>query len=74
MYSSFDRVAMVECIDNGKTVEAEIIAFVEGKYLSVSLNTVKVNMQYNQRYNIYIGSMSGLEFQSPGPKLLGKYR
>ena len=74
MYSSFDRVAMVECIDNGKTVEAEIIAFVEGKYLSVSLNTVKVNMQYNQRYNIYIGSMGGLEFQSPGPKLLGKYR
>ncbi len=74
MYSSFDRTAVVECIDNGKTVEADVITFVEGKYLTVALNTVRVNLQCNERYKIYIGSMSGLEFQSAGPKLLGKYR
>ncbi len=74
MYSSFDRTAVVECIDNGNTVEADVITFVEGKYLTVALNTVRVNLQFNERYKIYIGSMSGLEFQSSGPKLLGKYR
>lgn len=74
MQVSYDRVAAVECIDNGKIVDADVIAFVEGKYLSVSLNTVKVNLQYNNRYNNYIGSMSGLEFQSTGPKVLGRYR
>jgi hypothetical protein len=74
MYSSFDRTAVVECIDNGNTVEADVITFVEGKYLTVALNTVRVNLQFNEQYKIYIGSMSGLEFQSTGPKLLGKYR
>jgi len=74
MYSSFDRTAVVECIDNGNTVEADVITFVEGKYLTVALNTVRVNLQFNERYKIYIGSMGGLEFQSTGPKLLGKYR
>lgn len=74
MRSSYDRTAVVECIDNGKTVDADVITFVEGKYLTVSLNTVRVNLQYNSRYNNYIGSMSGMEFQSNGPKLLGRYR
>ena len=74
MYSSFDRTAVVECIDNGNTVEADVITFVEGKYLTVALNTVRVNLQFNERYKIYIGSMGGLEFQSTGPKALGYYR
>lgn len=74
MRSSYDRTAAVECIDNGKTVDADVITFVEGKYLTVSINTVRVNLQYNSRYNNYIGSMSGMEFQSNGPKLLGRYR
>jgi len=74
MYKSYERTAIVECIDNNKTVEADIIAFVEGKYLTVSMNTVRVNMQYNSNYNNYIGAMGGLEFQSPGPKTLGHYR
>lgn len=74
MRSSYDRTTAVECIDNGKTVDADVITFVEGKYLTVSLNTVRVNLQYNSRYNNYIGSMSGMEFQSNGPKLLGRYR
>jgi hypothetical protein len=73
MSNAYDRVASVECIDNGKFVEADVISFVEGKYLTVSLNTVRVNLQYNSRYKNYIGSMGGMEFQSSGPKFLGKY-
>ena len=74
MRSSYDRIAVVECIDNGNKVDADVITFVEGKYLTVSINTIRINLQYNNRYNNYIGSMSGMEFQSTGPKLLGKYR
>jgi hypothetical protein len=74
MYKSYDRIAIVECIDNNKTVQADVITFVEGKYLTVSLNTVKVNLQYNSKCNNYIGAMGGLEFQSTGPKILGHHR
>lgn len=74
MNRSYERTAIVECIDNNKIVEADIINFVEGKYLTVSLNTVRVNLQYNSNFNNYIGAMGGLEFQSAGPKTLGYYR
>jgi len=70
-YKSYERTAVVECIDNSKKVDADVLAFVEGKYLTVALNTVRVNLQYNQKYNNYIGAMGGLEFQSSGPKTLG---
>lgn len=74
MNTSYERTAVVECIDNNKSVDADILSFVDGKYLTVSINTVKVNLQYNEKHNIYVGSLGGLEFQSIGPKILGYYR
>ena len=74
MRKSYERTVVVECIDNNKLVDADVITYVEGKYLTVSLNTVRVNLQYNQKYKNYIGAMGGLEFQSAGPKTLGYYR
>ena len=73
-YKSYERTAVVECIDNNNLVDADVITYVECKYLTVSLNTVRVNLQYNQKYKNYIGAMGGLEFQSTGPKALGYYR
>ena len=73
-FKSYERTTTVECIDNNKLVEADVITYVEGKFLTVSLNTVRVNLQYNQKYKNYIGAMGGLEFQSTGPKALGYYR
>ena len=73
-FKSYERTTTVECIDNNKLVEADVITYVEGKYLTVSLNTVRVNLQYNQKYNNYIGAMGGLEFQSTGPEAIGYYR
>ena len=73
MRVAYDRVTSVTCIDNGKVVDADVIKYVEGQYLTVSLNTVKVTLQYNSRFKEYIGSMGGLEFKSSGPKVLGKY-
>ena len=74
MNKSYDNIAVVECIDNDKTVDADVMTFVEGKYLTVAINTVKVNLQYNEKHNNYIGSLGGLEFRSIGPKMLGYYR
>lgn len=74
MNKSYERTAIVECIDNDKAVEADVLGFVEGKYLTVALNTVRVNLQYNEKHSNYLGSLGGLEFRSTGPKTLGYYR
>jgi hypothetical protein len=74
MNKSYDRTAVVECIDNDKSIDADVLTFVEGKYLTVAINTVKVNLQYNQKHSNYIGSLGGLEFRSVGPRTLGYYR
>lgn len=74
MNKSYDSIAVVECTDNNKSIDADVLTFVEGKYLTVAINTVKVNLQYNQKHSNYIGSLGGLEFCSVGPKILGYYR
>lgn len=50
----------VYCTDKEKFVEADILNIVEGKFIEVALNTVKVRLTYNK--NDYVGSMAGLEF------------
>lgn len=67
----FDSVAMVTCTDNDKTIEADVVDFRESRYLSVSMNTVRVSLQYEPKFNQYVGSMGGMEFVSKGPKRVG---
>jgi len=50
----------VTCTDNGKSVIGYIFDFRAKGHLEVSLNTVKINLQY--RNGVYVGSMSGMEF------------
>jgi hypothetical protein len=71
MRAIFDTEALVECTDNGKTITADVDNFHQGVYLSVVMNTVKVNLQYESKFDQYVGSMGGLEFVSKGPKQLG---
>jgi hypothetical protein len=48
-------------------VEAEILAFNEGRNLTVVLNkSIKVLMNWNGR--MYEGRMAGMDFTSNGPK------
>ena len=74
MNEVYTTECQIECIDNGKVMEGEVDVFKKGKYLSVYVNTVKVNLQYSVLQDKYIGSMGELEFISQGPKLLGRYR
>jgi hypothetical protein len=74
MNDIYAKECIIECVDNGKTMEADIENFHKGKFLSVYVNTVRVNLQYDTRTNVYVGSMAELEFISEGPKLLGRHR
>lgn len=58
----------VTCIDNNKTVLADILDFKQEKILIISLNkSVKLSMPFNGI--LYEGKMSGLTFISDGPKI-----
>ncbi|CAM8347403.1 protein of unknown function [Candidatus Methylopumilus planktonicus] len=50
----------VTCTDNGKKVTGYILNYRAKDQLEISLNTVKVRMQYKS--GIFIGSMAGMEF------------
>ena len=52
----------------GRKAEAEVMAFNEGRNLSVVMNkSVKMLMNWNGR--VYEGRMAGLDFISNGPDL-----
>jgi len=74
MNTTYAPTCTVECFENGNKVEADIDKFMHNEYMSVYINTVKVNLQYDSKVNLYIGKMAGLEFGSDGPKKLGHYR
>jgi hypothetical protein len=74
MHSWHDQTVLVKCLDNGKVVESDVISYVEVKFLTVALKTVRVNLQYNSKQKCYIGSTAGLEFQSAGPSFNGVSR
>jgi len=63
----YDDHCSVKNVASGKSVEAEILAFNEGRNLTVVLNkSVKVLMNWNGR--MYEGRMAGMDFTSNGPK------
>lgn len=50
----------VTCTDNGKKVIGYILNYREKDQLEISLNTVKIRMQYKS--GIFVGSLAGMEF------------
>ena len=50
----------VTCTDNGKKVTGYILIYRAKDQLEISLNTVKIRMQYKS--GIFVGSMAGMEF------------
>ena len=50
----------VTCTDNGKNVTGYILNYRAKDQLEISLNTVKIRMQYKS--GIFVGSMAGMEF------------
>lgn len=50
----------VTCTDNGKKVIGYILNYRAKEQLEISLNTVKIRMQYKS--GIFVGSLAGMEF------------
>ena len=57
--SDQDAVEVI-CTDNGKKVIGYILNYRVKDQLEISLNTVKIRMQYKS--GIFVGSMAGMEF------------
>lgn len=62
-----DQQVKLQCVNNGKIMDADIIRWSKNKFLVVALNTIKINLQYNQKLNMYVGKSAGLNFQTSGP-------
>ena len=68
-YTQFDDVCDVKCISSGLTELGEILTFREHEFISLTIRrSVKMRLNWNERAELYIGSMAGLEFQSVGPQ------
>lgn len=50
----------VTCTDNGRKVIGYVLNYREKDQLEISLNTVKIRMQYKS--GIFVGSLAGMEF------------
>ena len=74
MNETYAQDCIVENIDSGKEVEAEVAYFQPRQSLTVYMNTVKVNLTYNEKQNAYVGNFAKMDFISKGPRLLGTYR
>ncbi len=62
------ETCQLQCVDNDKTMIADILHFSEKKKLTVSImKSVKLDMRYNDRTHIYEGNMGGLTFTTVGP-------
>jgi len=70
MREVYAQTVAIECTDNNKVIEADVNRFHAGLFLEVVMNTVKVNLQYDSKFDQYVGSMGGLEFISKGPRKL----
>ena len=58
----------VTCTDNDQTHEAYLDRYVEGKYMDVIINTVRVRLVKGSR--VYVGNMAGYEFTARDPEVL----
>jgi hypothetical protein len=65
----YDDKAKVTCVDNGQTVDAEILEFKPQVVMSISLDRkIKLVLKYVARTDEYQGELYGRTFISKGPK------
>lgn len=65
----FDDTCEITGIGNGATVTGEILTFREKDVIIATIQrSAKVTLHWQPHANAYVGSLGGVEFQSPGPK------
>ena len=65
----FEDTCEITGIKNDISVIGEILTFRENKMIIATIErSAKVTLNWNDRAQLYIGSLGGVEFQSTGPK------
>ena len=70
-HTRFEDTCEITGIGNGVTVIGEILQFRERDVITAMINrSARVTLRWNDRANVYVGALGGVEFESPGPKTL----
>ena len=65
----FEDTCEITGIKNGISVLGEILTFQEKDVIIATIHrSAKVTLRWKKHAELYIGSLGGVEFQSPGPK------
>jgi len=65
----FEDTCEITGIKNDISVVGEILTFRESDVIIATIQrSAKVTLRWNDRALLYIGSLGGVEFRSPGPK------
>lgn len=67
---SYNSTTLITCSDNGKSVTASVISFIPNQRLVVSFqDSVRMELAFNKKSQLYIGKQGNLEFASGGPMI-----
>ena len=65
----FEETCEITGTESGVTVTGEILHFREHDAITAVINrSARVTLRWNDRANVYVGALGGVEFESPGPK------
>ena len=65
----FEDTCEITGVKNGMSVVGEILDFREKQSIVATIQrSAKVTLRWDERVSLYVGSLGGVEFQSPGPK------
>lgn len=65
----FEDTCEITGVKNGISVIGEILQFRENDIIIATINrAAKVTLRWQDHAELYVGSMSGVEFSSPGPR------
>jgi len=68
MNTHWEPTTLVHNTDTGQTVTADVTQFTPEQRLTVNLQGIDINLQYNTQHQEYQGSRAGREFVSQGPR------
>ncbi len=69
METVYEDTCVLHCTDNDQELTVDVMDFRPERYLKVSIEKqIPLNMQYQERFNNYVGSVAGREFTTFGPQ------
>ena len=67
--TQFADTCEISSVKTGVTVTGEILNFNEKDIIIATINrSAKVTLRWKEHANLYVGSLGGVEFSSPGPE------